>query len=309
MAEQSRPIGDDSFPVSLGGLGSIPAADGYKLRYRRYRPPGEPKGAILCIHGIQSHAGWYEESSRFLAQQGFDLFFPDRRGSGMNSEDRGYCTGPSQLIDDIQRLASHVRSEVPGKPLFIVAISWGGKLAVASLKKNHQLADGLALICPGFFAQVGPTFHERLKIGGSFLFWPRRPIRIPLTDPFLFTDTPKWQDFLRDDRKLLRIGTARLLMSSVFLDRLVRGASRHIHMPTITFLAGRDRIIDNDKVRKYVDQFVCWDKQVIEYASAHHTLEFEPDPRPFFRDLSDWLSNRAARLTGQSSASANRMIG
>jgi alpha-beta hydrolase superfamily lysophospholipase len=308
MAESDWSVSDDGGPVSLGGWGSVIAADGYTLRYRRYRPAVESQAAIVCLHGIQSHAGWYDDSCRFLASQGFDLFFPDRRGSGMNSVDRGYCQGPGQLVGDIESMVAHIRHQVPDRPVFMIAISWGGKLAVASLMKNHQLVDGLALVCPGFFARVGPTLRERLMIGGSFLFWPKRPIRVPLTDPHLFTDNAKWQHFLREDPRLLRVGTARLLMSSVFLDRMIRRAGRHVHIPTITFLAGQDRIIDNAKVRRYVDHFVTWDKRVIEYPMAHHTLEFESDPRPFFRDLSEWLHERTARWKG-SHQSPTRRIG
>ncbi|MBY0588865.1 lysophospholipase [bacterium] len=307
MADPEALLPDDSFPISLGGWGAVKADDGYNLRYRRYRPTTESKGAIVCLHGIQSHAGWYDESSRFLASQGFDLFFPDRRGSGMNTVDRGYCRSPGQLVGDVKSIVDHVREEVPSRPVYMIAISWGGKLALASLMKNHQLVDGLVLVCPGFFAQVGPTFRERMMIGGSFLFWPKRPIRVPLTDPYLFTETPRWQEYLRDDPRLLRIATARLLMSSVFLDRMIRKAGRRVLVPTITFLAGQDRIIDNAKVRRFIDQFATWDKRVVEYPLAHHTLEFEPDPRPFFRDLADWLGERTARWQASNNSPTRRI--
>jgi alpha-beta hydrolase superfamily lysophospholipase len=86
-------------------------------------------------------------------------------------------------------------------------------------------------------------------------------------------------------------------MSSVFLDRMIRSAGKSVAVPTVTFLAGQDRIIDNRRVREYVEQFAHADHRVIEYPDAHHTLEFEPDPRPFFRDLSDWLMQQSARQT------------
>lgn len=290
---------EESSSVLAGGLGSLVAADGYKLRYRRYRPSGEPKAAVLCIHGIQSHAGWYDLSCRHLSQQGLDVFFVDRRGSGMNTEDRGFCTGYGQLRDDLRRAVAHVRAMSPSKQVFLVAISWGAKLALATLKKFPTLVDGLTLVCPGIAAKIGPTFRERLQIGGSFVIWPRRPIRVPLTDPHLFTDSPEWQEFLRKDKRLLRMGTARLLMTSVFLDREIRGAAPSIQTPVVTFLAGRDRIIDNERVRQYVDGFKSTDKRVIEYPEAHHTLEFEPDPTPFFNDLTGWIHAHLAAEDAQ----------
>ena len=287
---------DEQRPMTVGGLGSFQAADGYTIRYRRYRAIAEPRAVVVCIHGIQSHAGWYDASCRHLSNQGFEVFFVDRRGSGMNNEDRGHCTGINQLTGDVVRAVEHAKKEAPGRPVFLVGISWGGKLAAATVKAHPTLVDGLALVCPGFFAKIGPTFRERMIIGGSFLIWPRRPVRVPLTEPYLFTDSFEWQEFLAQDRRLLRTGTVRLLMTSVFMDGVVRSAPKHIKIPTVTFLAGKDRIIDNDKVRAYVSRFASTDKQVIEYPSFHHTLEFESDPRPYFRDLSDWLSVRTERV-------------
>lgn len=292
-ARQGYPGKDGARPMTLGGLGCLTARDGYALRYRRFRPVSEPRAVILGVHGIQSHAGWYDASCQYLASQGFDVFFVDRRGSGMNTEERGYCSGPGQLVDDLVCSVQHARELIPRRPVFLMAISWGGKLAAATLKQHPDLVDGLTLVCPGFFAKIGPTFRERMAIGGSFLLWPKRPIRVPLTDPWLFTDNPEWQEFLRQDVRLLRTGTARLMMTSLFLDGIVRSAPAQIHVPTLTMLAGLDRIIDNAKVRQYVDRFASADKQVIEYPSAHHTLEFEDDPTPIFRDMADWFGLRA----------------
>ena len=45
---------------------NITLPDGYSA-YARYWPVREPAGAVLYLHGIQSHCGWYEESARRLA--------------------------------------------------------------------------------------------------------------------------------------------------------------------------------------------------------------------------------------------------
>lgn len=65
------------------------AGDGYRWRYRRYDAGDNPRGLIVFVHGIQSHAGWYDNSCRQLQQAGYTVYFLDRRGSGMNQEARG----------------------------------------------------------------------------------------------------------------------------------------------------------------------------------------------------------------------------
>jgi len=54
-------------------------------------------------------------------------------------------------------------------------------------------------------------------------------------------------------------------------------------------LAEKDRIIENNPTRRFFRRFASGDKQIIEYAGAHHTLEFEPTPDRFVGDLIEWL--------------------
>ena len=68
---------------------SFITGDGYRCQYRRYAPAGTPRAEVVCIHGIQSHAGWYEHSCTALSRAGFAVYFIDRRGSGMNEGARG----------------------------------------------------------------------------------------------------------------------------------------------------------------------------------------------------------------------------
>lgn len=266
------------------------AGDGYRWRYRNYAPPGDPMAEVVCIHGIQSHAGWYEHSCTRLAQAGYRVSFLDRRGSGMNEEKRGDAPGFRRLIDDIAEFAQERRKT--GRKVVLLAISWGGKLAVAMQRRRPGLVDGLALLCPGFFARVRPSLRQRLAIAGSRLYRPTRLFPIPLNDPELFTENPKWLDFLRTDPLALRQATARLLLESVRLDMYLRICPKHVRVPVLLLLAGRDRIINNERTRRYVERFATSDKSIIEYPAAHHTLEFEPEPDKFIDDMLAWLAKQ-----------------
>ena len=124
------------------------------------------------------------------------------------------------------------------------------------------------------------------------LFRPRKLFPIPLNEPELFTANPVWQQFLRDDPLRLRQATARLLLESVRLDGYLRFVPKYVHVPVLLLLAEHDRIIHNAKTRAFVDRFATPDKQVIEYAGAHHTLEFEPEPERFIADLRDWFERQ-----------------
>ncbi len=278
------------------------ASDGYVWKYRRYDPPGAPRGHVVGVHGIQSHGGWYGPSCRRLAEEGFVVSFLDRRGSGLNELDRGDAPSFRRLIDDV---AEFLSEKVPGlqpgdlQPLFLMAISWGGKLAAALQRRHPGLVDGLALLCPGFKARVRPPLRERLGIAWSYLVAPRKLYPVPLNDPELFTASPEGQRLVRGDPLAVRQATARFLANSVRLDGYLRLVPKHVTVPVLLLLAGQDRIIDNARTRRFVESFATPDKTILEYPEAHHTLEFEPRPHRYLSDLIGWLGRHAASAKPQ----------
>jgi alpha-beta hydrolase superfamily lysophospholipase len=263
------------------------ASDGYAWRYRCY-PSTPARAHVVFVHGIQSHAGWYEQSCTLLSRAGFMVSFLDRRGSGMNEARRGDAPRFRRLVDDVVEYLQTLRKS-GGLPLFLAGISWGGKLVAAVEARHPGLIDGLILLCPGFFPQVRPGRRERLRIVWARLVAPEKRFPIPLNDPALFTASVEWQRFIREDALSLREATARLLIESVRLDWYLRWAPGRVRIPVLLLLAERDRIIDNERTRRYVDRFATADREMIVYAGAQHTLEFEPARAEMVRNLESWL--------------------
>jgi alpha-beta hydrolase superfamily lysophospholipase len=265
------------------------ASDGYPLHVTVWPPAGKPRGHVVMLHGVQSHGGWYRGLGGVLAAAGYGVSFPDRRGSGANAIDRGHTRSARRLILDLVEWLSVVRTEHPGAPLILGGISWGGKLVVIAARRNPELVDGLALICPGLHPRIGVTARERWAIAWAFLTNRRKAFAIPLTDPELFTASPEGQAFIAGDPLSLRTGTAGLLAASFIIDRLVARAPSRIHQPALLMLAGRDRIVNNTSTLAYFRRLASMEQEVIEYPEGHHTLEFEPDPRRYALDLVAWM--------------------
>ena len=98
------------------------ASDGYRWRYRRYAPPGQGRAEIVCVHGIQSHGGWYHVLGRTLATAGYETHFPDRRGSGANRADRGHTPSPHRLLDDLAERLEVLRALDPAIPIALAMV-------------------------------------------------------------------------------------------------------------------------------------------------------------------------------------------
>ncbi|MDR3618129.1 MAG: alpha/beta fold hydrolase [Paludisphaera borealis] len=268
------------------------ASDGYELQIAVWPAVGEVKGQVVVLHGVQSHSGWYHQLGETLARAGYTASFPNRRGSGPNQQDRGHAPSGGRLVNDVAEWIDRLKTESPALPVALAGISWGGKVAVLTSVRRPELVDALALVCPGLEPQVGVSLAVKLRIAGAAIFNRRKTFPIPLADPALFTDNVEKQEFIRNDPLSLREGTAGLMAASFFIDRMIKRAPRRLHQPALLMLAGRDRIVDNARTLAYFERLASTDRRVIDYPDGCHTLEFDPDPTRYARDLIAWLDER-----------------
>ena len=292
-------------------------------KYRHYRPVKAPRAYVIALHGIQSHSGWYEWSSSCLAGAGIDVRFLDRRGAGLNEQDRGHADRASCLFADVFNLYWHMRTELNiGRrtPIVLTSVSWSGKLAAGfvphmcsclrrpwTLRKPRLLPDvnddnpkdvqrppfdGIALLYPAIFTHFDPNTPQRCAIRTAHgLGLGRQTVPIPLDDPALFTDDPKWQQFIRDDPLALRRVSLSFLNATL---QLTKAAVRYPALnppPTFVALAGRDEIVDLPRTRQWVAWLPAETTRIIEYPDARHTLEFDACREQFVADLIDWIES------------------
>ena len=262
--------------------------DGYSV-YGRLWLARQPRGAVLYHHGIQSHCGWYESSAEYLADAGYFVLQVDRRGSGRNKVDRGHAASAEQLIADAHAMRDELVRRVGFGEHHVVGISWGGKLAVAAYVSDPAGVKSLSLVTPGLFPLVGVSKGEMAKIGFAMLYEQRRLFDIPLDDAEFFTTVPRWQEFISTDPLTLRQCTASFYLASRRMDRTAARLSKAPPVPIHLFLAGDERIVDNDKTASFVRELYWPRCRITRHDAARHSLEFEGDPTVFFEDITRFL--------------------
>jgi len=268
----------------------IRLSDHYDTFARLWMPPA-PRGAVLYLHGIQSHGQWFETSARCLAEAGLAVLLPDRRGSGRNDVDRGHVQSARLLCRDATDCLDELHVRTGFSRFHVVGVSWGGKLALALMRYLSARVRSLTLVAPGLFPRVDLSVIQKVRVGLSAIAGRRTLFDIPLDDPELFTANPARQRFVREDPLRLGRVTASFLLASRRLDGWARAVTHTRGCPLRVFLAARDRIIDNHKTRAFIRRLSWPVREITEYEHADHTLEFEPDPEPYFADLVDWLTS------------------
>lgn len=271
------------------------AADGRRLAVRRWDCE-RPKADVVFLHGIISHAGWYDTSSRYLAGNQLCVHFLERRGSGINDSQRGDVESWQNWLAD---LSDYIEQLPAQRPLILCGISWGAILATSFARRHSERLAGLGLITPGLFSfhQANVAQRTALRIA-SILHLESMTIPIPLRAPEWFTDDPTHQAYIAQDPFTLRRFTLRFARNNAMLSRDAISAPEQLKMPILLMLATGDRITDNDATRDFVARTSSQQATVFEYPWALHTLEFGDDPQPYFDDLVRWCHRVASGSVG-----------
>lgn len=160
-------------------------------------------------------------------------------------------------------------------------------MALASALRQAEDVDRVVLVAPGLFPLVDLPAARKAAVGLAALLAPRLPFEIPLNEPELFTDNPLRQAYIRDDPLRLRRATARFLLASRMLDVQVRreAMARAWPFAVTLLLAGKERIVDNERTKRFARALRCRQMRIVEHPEAAHTLEFEAQPQKYYDDL------------------------
>lgn len=281
---------------ALAGRGAesrfLTASDGVNLHYLRWSSGRSPPwAAIIFLHGIASHAGWFGETAADLNSQGVAVYGPDRRGSGRSGGPRGHLERYGHALDDVEEMVRLVSSEHRTTPVFLAASSWAAKLAVVYAAQRPDPLSGLLLLGPGLLPTVNLSPTRQLFIVVGHLATPTARLPIPLT-PELYTANRPYVDFIRGDRLRLLEATTRFFWETARLDRQRGRASAHLNLPLLVLQGEDDKMMDVSKTRRWFSRLGVEDKTYVAYPGAGHTLDFEPDRTRYLADMLTWLSDR-----------------
>lgn len=266
------------------------ADDGVPLRYREWNPKNV-KGAVICLHGIRSHGAWYLESCAYLCRRGYRVLFPDRRGSGINRKAGGGDPRCERWIRDAGYFVNLAARDLPGKPLHLLGVSWGGRIAAVTAARAAAQLKSVVFSTPGIASLREYPLRMKLAVVAALITKNEREFVVPVENPALFTDDPDEQGYIEEDELSLRRVTARFLFESRRLEKLARREFTRIRIPLFLLLAGRDEIVDNAATRALFDACTSSGKTLKLYERARHTLEFDACRGEYFEDLARWCEN------------------
>ena len=115
----------------------------------------------------------------------------------------------------------------------------------------------------------------------------------------MFTTDPEQLDYIKNDPLKLHTASAAFFMQSTRMDRLVAKKDDAKHPPMLVFLAGKDRIIDNEATRELVTRDPNRSVKIIDYPDQTHSIQLDA-PERMTSDIIRWIDALPEHLTEHS---------
>lgn len=235
------------------------------LNVRRWAPV-EPKfaGTFLFLHGMESHAEWFDVIASALASLGFEAFAYDRSGWGKSSGRRGDLASREAALQEFAHVLASTFS--PAAKPHLVGLSWGGLFAVHAARRYAAQLGSLTLISPALVPA------RRLGIWRIFgVLFGGVPLPIEVGD--FTSDAAALRFIANDPARVTQVSGRFLLTTRKWLKTLpaaLSGLPREL--PKSLALAGRDALIDVEATRRLA---VNSGFSVQEYPEKNHSLIFD----------------------------------
>lgn len=285
MASSPRRSGDAE-PVAFASRDGTPL-HGLLWRARR------PAAGLLVVHGLQSHAGWFEVSGTpdHLAAQGITVFVPDRRGSGCSGGARGHAPSAATLLDDLDAARAElarvlIEQGLADAPIHALANCFGTCILLPYLACHPGIVRSVVLTAPATAmsraADYGMVAKLRILLADG-----ETRFATPLHDE-MFVSSGPFLEWIRVDPLSLREVTAGFLRATAQLTTWMSRAAPSLDVPMLVVLGRRDAMVINERIRT---GFVAQYRGPIELLEldAEHYVDFTDRQPELAAAVIDWV--------------------
>jgi alpha-beta hydrolase superfamily lysophospholipase len=294
-------VGDWGVPqASAGGsygTDTLALADGVKLFFRYWRAPDAQAPALIVLHGLGAHTGWFIDMGNALNARGLTVYMDDHRGFGRSGGARGHVRDATMYLRDSAAFLNEVEQRQPGAPLFVLGHSMGGIFATyvarADAAGGQNRLRGLILVNP-WIQDVVKVPATRVIPGivagmlGSAKPFPLEP------DTTLMTSQPEATQLLNADTYWVRNQSKAFLYQISRLRLALPKRARQVRLPALVIQTEGDRTLSQAATRRFYERLASADKTYVTYPDFGHDFEFEPHRAVLDDGLADWIMRHRA---------------
>ncbi len=279
---------------------SFEGVGGLKIFTRSWKPEGNPRGAVVIVHGLNSHSGQYLWTAEEFAKSGLAVYALDLPGRGRSEGERYYVEKIGDFTDNIETLVKQAKSENPGLPVFMLGHSAGGVTACVYALDHQDEIDGL--ICESFAYELPvPEIVLTFLKGLSYI--------TPHTHVFSL----KNKDFSRDEKVVEEMNndilikgesqpaqTAKVLVNAA--ERLTDEFPK-ITLPVFIIHGTADKATKPSGSQHFYEAAGSSDKTLKLYEGHYHDLLNDLGKEIVMADIQSWIDERIPAANDSSAVS------
>jgi acylglycerol lipase len=269
---------------------------GLKIFTRAWRPATPPRGAVVIVHGFNSHSGQYMWAADQLVASGYAVYALDHRGRGKSDGERFFVQRISEYVDDVATFVDLVKEREPGLPVFVLGHSAGGVISCVYALEHQAEIDGL--ICESFAHEVpAPDLVLTLLKGIS---------RIA---PHAHVFKLKNEDFSRDPAVVASMNSdpliadesqpAQTVAEMVRADERLKKEFPRITLPVFIMHGTEDKATLPSGSQRFFDTAGSPDKTLKLYEGHYHDLLNDLGKEVVMSDIKGWLNSHVATAQAQ----------
>ncbi|HLM16421.1 MAG TPA: alpha/beta hydrolase [Acidimicrobiia bacterium] len=293
------------------------STDGVEVFARRWVPSGQPRAAIVVVHGAAEHSGRYTRVAEVLRGEGYAVYALDLRGHGRSagSTERGRIGpgGMAGVLSDVGALVRRARSEAGDVPVILFGHSMGSVVVQAFMVGAPE--DVSAYVLSG---TMGPAEGTEEFVAGM-----RAAVEAGMADEpldalagynasdeptrtrydWLSRDEDEVDKYIADplcgDDNPLTYGYVAVLLETI-ADVMEPDAIARIPkgMPVLLLTGDRDPVSENGAQVRQLERRLRdagLDVTARYYVGARHEVLNETNRDEVHRDLVEWLDRVSAR--------------
>jgi alpha-beta hydrolase superfamily lysophospholipase len=294
-------VGDWGVPMAASGGSyaedALQLADGIKLFFRAWQAADPTAPALVLLHGLGAHTGWFIDMGNQLNAAGLSVYMDDHRGFGRSGGPRGHVRRGSIYLDDLSRWLDEIQKRQPSAPLFLLGHSMGGifatYLAADDARSGRGRVKGVVYVNP-WVKEIIKTPLGAVLTGvpagmlGSQKLFPLPP------NPAVMTDNPDAVRLLNEDRYWVSQQSKAFLVQLLRLRQGILRQARDVRAPALVLQSEEDRSVSKQHTHRLYEALASADKTWKTYPGFAHDFEFEPERSLLDADLADWILRHRA---------------
>lgn len=260
--------------------------NGVELFCQSWRPVGEPRAAVVIVHGLKDYSDRYGDFAASLVKRGYAVHALDLRGHGASQGDRVWVDAFGDFLDDVEVFMKRVQAKEPGKKVFLFGHSMGGAIVTLYALTREPKPAGLITSAAALKTTEPGPLVSFVKLMGDLR--PRAAV-FELNDAD-FSRDPQVVAAMPND-PLIYDGKAPAHTAAEVIGAIaqIRERAPTLEVPLLALHGSADKVTPPAGSEELVAAAKSADKKLQRYEGLVHDLAHEPERQKVFDDVAAWL--------------------